>query len=169
MHPHAHHCGQLSTAVDVHRFLLQSHLASGDRTRVAHGLANLEHLHGSNCANVPTFFFAGPGEVDMDPRRPLLAFLASALPENHPEFNSLGDRLEHHLNSIVMTPETHLLGEHVSLGMSLSNVPGAVSEVKARIVWVQVPTEHGVKLELVHRVRVHCSLLSTVVSPVLHH
>lgn len=51
-----------------------------------------------------------------------------------------------------MASETHLLGDHASLGMTLSNVPGAVSEVKARIVWVQVPTEHGLKLELVHRV-----------------
>ena len=96
----------------------------------------------------------------MDPRRPLLAFLASALPENHPEFVSLVDRLEEHVSNIVMTPETHLFGDHASLGMSLSNVPGAVSEVKARIVWVQVPTEHGVKLELVHRVWVYRSPLS---------
>ena len=91
----------------------------------------------------------------MDPRRPLLAFLASALPENHPEFTSLVENLEGHVSNIVMTSETHLLGDHASLGMSLSNVPGAVSEVKARIVWVQVPTEHGIKLELVHHVRVH--------------
>jgi extracellular elastinolytic metalloproteinase len=118
------------------------------------GLDTLEHLYVSNCANVPSFSVADPDEVDMDPRRPLLAFLASALPENHPEFSSLGDRLEEHVSGIVMTPETHLLGEHASLGMSLSNVPGAISDVKARIVWVQVPTEHGVKLELVHRVRV---------------
>ena len=96
----------------------------------------------------------------MDPRRPLLAFLASALPENHPEFGSFGDKIEEYMSNIIMTPETHLLGEHASLGMSMSNVPGAVSEVKARIVWVQVPTEHGVKLELVHRVCIHYSLSS---------
>ena len=96
----------------------------------------------------------------MDPRRPLLAFLASALPENHPEFGSLVDKIEEHVSNIIMTPETHLLGEHASLGMSMSNVPGAVSEVKARTVWVQVPTEHGVKLELAHRVCIHHSPLS---------
>ena len=104
----------------------------------------------------------------MDPRRPLLAFLASALPENHPEFSFLGDRLEEHVSSIGMTPETHLLGEHASLAMSLSNVPGAVNDVKARIVWVQVPTERGVKLELVHRVRVHCPP-PILLSHALHH
>ena len=91
----------------------------------------------------------------MDPRPALLAFLASALPENHPEFRSLSDNLEEHVANIIMTPETHLLGDHASLSVSLSNVPGAVSEVKTRIVWVQVPTEQGVKLELVHRVSVY--------------
>ncbi|KAF8551073.1 hypothetical protein OG21DRAFT_1418633 [Imleria badia] len=152
VHPHAHHCAQLSAAVDVHRFLLQSPLTLRDRTRAAHGLANVEHLHGANCANVPTFSITG--DVDMDPRRPLLAFLASALPENHPEFRSVSRNLEEHVGRIIMTSETHLLGEHASLGMSLSNVPGAVSDVKARIVWVQVTTEQGVKLELVHRFEV---------------
>ncbi|KAH0835577.1 extracellular elastinolytic metallo proteinase [Lanmaoa asiatica] len=173
VHPHGHHCAQLSSALDVHRTLLQSPLASRDRTRVAHGLANLEHIHVSNCANVPSFSsLADSGEVDLDPRRPLLAFLASALPENHPEFSSLWDNLEEHVNNILLTPETHLVGEHASLGMSLSNVPGAVSEVKARIVWVQVPTEHGVKLELVHRFEVemeHNWYETTVTTSIPHH
>ncbi|KAH0835578.1 Fungalysin metallopeptidase-domain-containing protein [Lanmaoa asiatica] len=155
VHPHGHHCAQLSSALDVHRSLLQSPLASCDRARIAHTLANIKHLHVSNCANVPSFSsLADSGEVDLDPRRPLLAFLASALPENHPEFSSLGNDLEEHVSNILITPEMHLLGEHPHIGISLSNVPGAVSEVKARIVWVQVPTEHGVKLELVHRFEV---------------
>ncbi|KAI9463859.1 Fungalysin metallopeptidase-domain-containing protein [Boletus coccyginus] len=154
VHPHAHHCAQLSSALDFYRSLLES-LGSPDRTRVTHGLPTLEHLYASNCANVPSFSsIADPGEVDMDPRRPLLAFLASALPENHPAFSSLDDKLEEHVNNIILTPETHLLGDHASSGMSLSNVPGAVSDVKARTVWVQVTTEHGVKLELVHRFEV---------------
>ncbi|KIJ08767.1 hypothetical protein PAXINDRAFT_172784, partial [Paxillus involutus ATCC 200175] len=55
---------------------------------------------------------------------------------------------------MVMTSETHLLGDHSTLGMSLNNVPGAVSEVKARLVWVQVPSENGVHLELVPRFEV---------------
>ncbi|KAF8833456.1 hypothetical protein BDN67DRAFT_976582, partial [Paxillus ammoniavirescens] len=57
-----------------------------------------------------------------------------------------------HANKMVVTSETHLLGDHSTLGMSLNNVPGAVSEVKAWLVWVQVPSENGVHLELVHRV-----------------
>ncbi|KAF8436350.1 hypothetical protein L210DRAFT_877586 [Boletus edulis BED1] len=55
--------------------------------------------------------------------------------------------------------------------MSLSNVPGVVSDVKARIVWVQVPTEHGVKLELVHHVRAHVEyiLYETTVTTMVPH
>ncbi|KAI9458309.1 hypothetical protein HD554DRAFT_1717792, partial [Boletus coccyginus] len=71
VHPHAHHCAQLSSALDFHRSLLESP-GSPDRTRVTHGLPTLEHLYSSNCANVPSFSpIADPGEVDMDPRRPL--------------------------------------------------------------------------------------------------
>ena len=88
----------------------------------------------------------------MDPRRPLLAFLAAALPENHPQLLSLAVNLEEHVDKIGMTPQSHFIGDHASLSMSLSNVPGTVGEVKTRVVWVQVPTEHGLKLELVHRV-----------------
>ncbi|KIJ07998.1 hypothetical protein PAXINDRAFT_173145, partial [Paxillus involutus ATCC 200175] len=36
----------------------------------------------------------------------------------------------------------------------LNNVPGAVSELKVRLVWVQVPSENGVHLELIHRFQV---------------
>ncbi|KIJ06770.1 hypothetical protein PAXINDRAFT_91495, partial [Paxillus involutus ATCC 200175] len=159
-HPHADHCAQLSSALSSHRTLLhspsatQSHIGSHDHAKVREGLATLEHLHSSNCANVPSFGPSGQVDLEMDPRRPLLAFLASALPEDHPELSSVLDNAEEHASKMVMTSETHLLGDHSTLGMSLNNVPGAVSEVKARLVWVQVPSEIGVHLELVHRFEV---------------
>ncbi|KIJ05341.1 hypothetical protein PAXINDRAFT_103813 [Paxillus involutus ATCC 200175] len=121
---------------------------------VREGLATLEHLHSFNCANVPSFGLSGQVDLDMDPRRPLLAFLPSALPEDHPELSSVLDNAEEHASKMVMTSETHLLGDHSILGMGLNNVPGAVCEVKARLVWVQVLSENGVHLELVHRIEV---------------
>ncbi|KIJ09025.1 hypothetical protein PAXINDRAFT_172660, partial [Paxillus involutus ATCC 200175] len=36
----------------------------------------------------------------------------------------------------------------------LKNVPGTVSEVKVRLVWVQVPSENGVHLELMDQFEV---------------
>ncbi|KIJ19682.1 hypothetical protein PAXINDRAFT_8166 [Paxillus involutus ATCC 200175] len=112
------------------------------------------YLHSSNCANVPPFDSSGPVNLDIDPWGPLLAFLASALPENHPELTLVLDNVDKHARKMVMAPETHLLGDHSTLGTSLNNVPGAVSEVKARLVWVQVPSENGVHLDLMHRFEV---------------
>ncbi|KAF9240844.1 Fungalysin metallopeptidase-domain-containing protein [Melanogaster broomeanus] len=67
-------------------------------------------------------------------RRPLLAFLASALPDNHPELTSVIDNADELVSNIAITTETHLLGDHMELGMSLNNVPGTIGEVKARVV-----------------------------------
>ncbi|KIJ67178.1 hypothetical protein HYDPIDRAFT_127002 [Hydnomerulius pinastri MD-312] len=152
VHPHATYCDQLSSALSSHRTTLAQ---SSPSPHEHAGLSTLEHLHSSNCASVPPLSLSEELRLDMDPRRSLLVFLASALPDNHPELASLMDRVEEHVGAMIMSPETHLLGDHASVGMSLGNVPGAVSDVKARVVWVQVPMENGdVKLELVHRFEV---------------
>ncbi|KAH7886682.1 Fungalysin metallopeptidase-domain-containing protein [Phlebopus sp. FC_14] len=162
VHPHAAYCSQLASAVSSHRSLAnpsyheapQTPMSAPDSHKVTQGLATLEHLYASNCANVPSLSsFAGDSsQLDLDPRRPLLAFLASALPDSHPALSSIEQSPDALVSGMVLTPESHLLGDHVSVGVSLGNVPGAVSEVKARMVWVQVPREDGsVRLELVHR------------------
>ncbi|KIK72057.1 hypothetical protein PAXRUDRAFT_22456 [Paxillus rubicundulus Ve08.2h10] len=90
----------------------------------------------------------------MDPRRPLLAFLASALPENHPELSSVLDNAEEYASRMVMTAET------------------PACEVNARLVWVQVPSEGGVHLELVHRFEVemeHNWYETTATASLPHH
>ncbi|KIO00347.1 hypothetical protein M404DRAFT_16393 [Pisolithus tinctorius Marx 270] len=97
----------------------------------------------------------GDSVVDMDPRRALLEFMAAALPRSHPEFEGVLENPEQYVQDIKITPETHLLGDHASVGMVLSDVPGTVGDVKTRVTWVQVPREDGsVKLELVHRFEV---------------
>ncbi|KIK16707.1 hypothetical protein PISMIDRAFT_30866 [Pisolithus microcarpus 441] len=93
--------------------------------------------------------------VHMDPRRPLLEFMAAALPKSHPAFEGVLENPGQYVEGIGMVPETHLLGDHATVGMALSGVPGTIGDVKARITWVQVPKEDGsVKLELVHRFEV---------------
>ncbi|KIJ05714.1 hypothetical protein PAXINDRAFT_21051 [Paxillus involutus ATCC 200175] len=112
-------CRGPSAAFSSHRTLLhppsatQSRIASHDHAKVREGLATLKHFHSSNRANVPSFGPSGQVDLDVDPRRPLLAFLASALPENHPELSSVVDNAEEHANKMDMTPETHLLGERL--------------------------------------------------------
>ncbi|KAF8833867.1 hypothetical protein BDN67DRAFT_1072831 [Paxillus ammoniavirescens] len=92
------------------------------------------HLHSSNCANVPPFDSSRPVDPDIDPCRPLLAFLASALPENHLELTSVLDNVDEHASKMGMTPKTHLLGDHSTLVMSLTDVPGA-RQVKLEHNW----------------------------------
>ncbi|KIJ05943.1 hypothetical protein PAXINDRAFT_20833, partial [Paxillus involutus ATCC 200175] len=132
VHPHANYRAQLSTAFSSHRTLLhspsatQSRISSHDHAKIREGLAPLEHLHSSNCVNIPSFGASGQVDLDMDPWGPLLAFLASSLPEDHPELSFVLDNVDEHARKMVMTPETHLL----------------------------VPSENGVHLELVHRFEV---------------
>ncbi|KIJ19697.1 hypothetical protein PAXINDRAFT_166767, partial [Paxillus involutus ATCC 200175] len=81
------------------------------------------------------------------PSEALLTFLASALPGNHPELRSVVE--EHASNMVIVTPETH----HSTLN-EFEQCAWAVSEVKSRLRRVQVPSESGVHLELVHRFEV---------------
>ncbi|KIJ10160.1 hypothetical protein PAXINDRAFT_16814 [Paxillus involutus ATCC 200175] len=93
------------------------------------------HSNISTLLTVPwSFGPSGQVYVHMDPRKPFLAFLACALPEDHPELSSVLDNAEEHANKM--------------------NIPGAVSGVKVRRVCVQVPSENGVLLELMHRFQV---------------
>ncbi|KAI5984969.1 hypothetical protein EDC04DRAFT_2914033 [Pisolithus marmoratus] len=81
--------------------------------------------------------------------------MATALSRSHPAFERVLENPEQYTQGIKMMPETHLPGDHASISMALSGVPGTVGDVKARVTWVQVPREDGsVKLELVHRFEV---------------
>ncbi|KAF8833288.1 hypothetical protein BDN67DRAFT_1017733 [Paxillus ammoniavirescens] len=84
VHPHANYHGQLSSTFFSH-----------PRTICTH-----------NCVNVPPFDSPGPADLDIDSWGPLLAFLASALPENHLELTSVLDNVDEHARKMVMTPET---------------------------------------------------------------
>ncbi|KAI6144457.1 Fungalysin metallopeptidase-domain-containing protein [Pisolithus tinctorius] len=165
VHPHAVYCSQLRDALLTHQALLvevdtEEAAISDDYHKTLEGVATLTHLYDSNCAvmSLPPTSYTGthpPPQVDMDPRRALLEFMAAALPRSHPDFEGVLENPDQYVQDIKMTPETHLLGDHASVGMVLSDVPGTVGDVKTRVTWVQVPREDGsVKLELVHRFEV---------------
>ena len=166
VHPHALYCAQLSDALELHQEYLLTSLDAAPQSTFSHeqrktleGIATLTHLLESNCAVVapaPSLYAGENPQLDMDPRRALLAFMASALPQSHPDFEDVLGNPEAYVDGIHMTPETHFVGEHASVGMVLANVPGTVGDVKTRITWVQVPRDGGgVQLELVHRVGGH--------------
>ncbi|KAI6018208.1 Fungalysin metallopeptidase-domain-containing protein [Pisolithus microcarpus] len=164
VHPHAFYCSQLRDALLTHQSLLVETDTEGrdafsdDYHKTLEGVATLTHLYDSNCAVMslpPTSYTGTHPKVDMDPRRPLLEFMAAALPKSHPAFEGVLENPGQYVEGIGMVPETHLLGDHATVGMALSGVPGTIGDVKARITWVQVPKEDGsVKLELVHRFEV---------------
>ncbi|KAL4072082.1 extracellular elastinolytic metallo proteinase [Scleroderma citrinum] len=165
VHPHAVYCSQLADALVFHQEYLVDSLdtapqstLSQDQRKTMDGISTLSHLLESNCAVIapPPSLYAGENsQIDMDPRRSLLVFMASALPQSHPELETVLENPEKYIQGIHMTPETHLIGEHASIGMVLTNVPGTVGDVKTHVAWVQVPREDGtVQLELVHRFEV---------------
>ncbi|KAI6016486.1 Fungalysin metallopeptidase-domain-containing protein [Pisolithus marmoratus] len=163
VHPHALYCSQLGDALLTHHALLVEADTGGQDTfndyhKTLEGIATLTHLYDSNCAIIslpPTSYTGTYPQIDMDPRRALLEFMAAALPKSHPAFEGVLEHPEQYVEVIKMIPETHLLGDHASVSMVLTGVPGTVGDVKARITWVQVPREDGsVKLELVHRFEV---------------
>ncbi|KAI6127150.1 extracellular elastinolytic metallo proteinase [Pisolithus sp. B1] len=164
VHPHAVYCSQLRDALLTHQALLVETDIEGqdafadDYHKTLEGVATLTHLYDSNCAVMslpPTSYTGTHPQVDMDPRRALLEFMAAALPKSHPAFEGVLENPGQYVEGIGMVPETHLLGDHATVGMVLSGVPGTIGDVKARVTWVQVPKEDGsVKLELVHRFEV---------------
>ncbi|KIJ11558.1 hypothetical protein PAXINDRAFT_15556 [Paxillus involutus ATCC 200175] len=109
-----------------HRTLLhspsatQSHMGSHDHAKIREGLATLKHLHSSNCASVPSFGPSRQVDLEMDPRRPLLAFLASALPEDHPELSSILDNAEEYAREQLPN-----LGAFVPPGLNFDTVSSA--------------------------------------------
>ncbi|KAH7930733.1 hypothetical protein BV22DRAFT_1028180 [Leucogyrophana mollusca] len=141
-HPHAEYCAQLDAArrtsfLDSH----QTPLASPSH-------AELHHLHTSNCAHVHLPYSAPSSQSS--PERALLAFLSAALPEPlaHEEVDALLAGMSSVFESSAVGPH------HVPLQL-ISGAPGAVSDVKAKMAYVQVPDGHGgVALELVHRFEV---------------
>ncbi|KIJ09580.1 hypothetical protein PAXINDRAFT_17313 [Paxillus involutus ATCC 200175] len=82
-----------------------SHLGSHGYAKVREGIATLDHLHFSDCANVPSVGSFGQVDLDIDRRGPLLAFFPPALQENHPELSSALYNAEEHTSNIVLTPE----------------------------------------------------------------
>ncbi|KAF8835581.1 hypothetical protein BDN67DRAFT_1038918 [Paxillus ammoniavirescens] len=123
VHPHVNYRAQLSSAFSSQRTLLHSPSATQS------------HM----------------GSHDHAKFRRGFATLEHFHSSNCANLSSVLDKAEEHARKMGMTPETHLLGDHSTLGMSSNNVPGAVSEGKARLVWVQVPSENGVQLESMHR------------------
>ncbi|KAG1764444.1 Fungalysin metallopeptidase-domain-containing protein [Suillus occidentalis] len=148
-HPHAEYCAQLDSA--------RSPRSGQIPLDGAH--PELEHIHSSNCAalpnlhSIPTPSFDDHVPSPQDAPRALLTFLLAAAPS--PALShDIHTRFDDHLAGMTMAHMSGLL-PHEAEQLTIAGAPGTVSEVKASVVWVQVPAEDGtVHLELVHRFEV---------------
>ena len=103
--------------------------------------------------NLPSSF----DEEDISDCRPaLLKFMATATPDSRVASNIL-NHFSHHKNAMSVTPANYFTsstGEH-SIEFTVDNVPDTVNPVKAKLAYIQVPSQDGesTDLHLVWKVR----------------
>jgi extracellular elastinolytic metalloproteinase len=113
------------------------------------GSHDLEYMLQSNCGmlNLPSSF---DGEDISDCRPALLKFMATATPDSR----LASDILNHfslHKDAMAVTPSNYftspISGEH-SVEFTVDNVPDTVNPVKAKLAYIQVPSQDGKNTEL---------------------
>lgn len=126
---------------------------------IEQALGDLALLYEWNCEHVSTPFFmanhdafANPEDTMGDPTRALLQFMIAATPNKTLVEDLMTDPAAH-LEEMQSSWETHFVGGQSVTTVLVSNVPGAVSPVKAKAAFIQVPNGDSMALELVWKVR----------------
>ena len=129
------------------------------------GLDTLRNLHEWNCAQVETpFKMSAEGKFSASDEeafagQALLQFMIAATP-NSGLAESMMKSPSDYLNKMQFTFVHHLSGHSVTPEFVINGVPDAVSPVKAKMVYVQIPADGATTLEAVWRVSVtfiiHC-------------
>lgn len=123
----------------------------------SHPDAHLMHLHDSNCRFQDLPYDMASADADpLDFRSALLQFMIAATPKDK-VVNDILANFDGHIDKMVVTQTQHLTADDgQTLEMTVDNVPDAVSPVKARLAYIQVPTQQGpTELNLVWKVRHH--------------
>ena len=129
-------------------------------------LESMHRLHGWNCEHVHTPYefaergFVKPEDV-VDPRNALLQFMIAATP-NDAVVSDIISNHDQMIEDMTSWFEFHLVGdEHAVLVEMIDNVPDAVSPVKAKPVYIQLPDGDKTMLMQAWRVSapnsVHCT------------
>ena len=113
----------------------------------------LEHMLKSNCEmlNFPSSF---DGEDISDCRPALLKFMATATPDSRVASDIL-NHFSHHKDAMTVTPVNYFTSATGSVEFTVDNVPDTVNPVKAKLAYIQVPSQDGesTDLHLVWKVR----------------
>ncbi|KII84797.1 hypothetical protein PLICRDRAFT_45604 [Plicaturopsis crispa FD-325 SS-3] len=104
-------------------------------------LEPIQHVYDSNCAHVdlPSQFATGSDAATFDPYKPLLQFMIAAAPTRAASADILS-KYDEYLSKMEATFEHHLVGGAEQPLGHIANVPSTVSPVKARFMYVQVPS-----------------------------
>jgi extracellular elastinolytic metalloproteinase len=107
-----------------------------------------QHLLHDNCGlmDFPEHLNAD----DMSDFRPaLLQFMATATPDSDVAGDIL-NRFAQHKDAMRVSPTSHFAPSHdeTPIEFTVDNVPDAVNPVKAKLAYIQVPSEDGEKTEL---------------------
>jgi extracellular elastinolytic metalloproteinase len=159
--PHAEFCTLLQD--HLYERLSQQSVAAADQIAISgllpkdEPLERMRRLHGWNCEHVRTPYefaergFVKPEDV-VDPRNALLQFMIAATPNDAVVLDILSNH-DQMIEDMTSWFEPHLVGdEHAVLVEMIDNVPDAVSPVKAKPVYIQLPD--GDKTMLVQAWRV---------------
>lgn len=134
---------------------MQVTLADATRS-IEHALGDLPYFFDWNCAHVSTPYFmahhhsftAQDVNVLSDPMRALLQFMIAATP-NASLVQDIMENSAPFLAKVAPTWEMQFVGGEGSITVLIDNVPDAVSSVKARLAFVQVPQGESTALELI--------------------
>jgi extracellular elastinolytic metalloproteinase len=141
-YPHSDYCEKLGDELDSWPIQSDQVVFGGHRHS---SLDELKHVYQSNCQ-----FHGLPDELSgkqfisandpADFRPALLQFMISATPREELA-EDIQANFEKHMNSMRITDTSHFApaGNHIQF--TADNVPDAVSPVKARLAYIQVPTK----------------------------
>lgn len=162
---HTEYCQKLADEMESRVQRIQERLfAQGEQVPMQHvmheeqqGLDTLRDIHEWNCAHVETpFKMAAEGKFSASSEeafsgQALLQFMIAATP-NSGLAESMMKSPSDYINKMQFTFVHELTGESVTPAFVIDNVPDAVSPVKARMVYIQVPGDNSNSLEAVWRV-----------------
>jgi extracellular elastinolytic metalloproteinase len=148
--PHAEFCDILQDQLVERLSLLHQQSVAADQIAISglppkdEPLGRMHNLHDWNCEHVRTPYefaqrgFVKPEDV-VDPRNALLQFMIAATPNDA----VVSDIISNHdqiIEDMTSWFEPHLVGdEHGILVEMINNVPDAVSPVKAKPIYIQLP------------------------------
>ncbi|KAI0077985.1 hypothetical protein K474DRAFT_986387 [Panus rudis PR-1116 ss-1] len=160
---HSEYCSQLAAEMNKRTEEIQASLYSnGEQTPLSgssvserEALGALPELYEWNCAHVETpFRMAAEGKLTADaieePGQALLQFMIAATP-NSGLASAMAQHPADYVGKMKFTYVHDLTGENVTPAYVIENVPDAVSPVKAKMVFVQVPHGKATALEAVWR------------------